>query len=74
MINIGKILIVVGIFSIICGLIIILVGNKLTWFGNTPFDFKYEGDNTRVYAPMGSMLLLSIVVSFFVNLILRFFK
>ena len=74
MINIGKILVLIGIFSIVCGLIIILFGNKLSWFGNTPFDFKYEGDNTRVYAPIGSMLVLSIVISVIANFILRFFK
>jgi hypothetical protein len=72
--NIGKILVLIGLFSIVCGLIIILFGNKLTWFGNTPFDFKYEGKNTRVYAPIGSMLLLSIFVSLITNFILRFFK
>jgi len=72
--NIGKILVVIGFFSIVCGLIIILFGNKLTWFGNTPFDFQYESKNTRVYAPIGSMLFLSIVISLIVNFILRFFK
>ena len=71
MINIGKILVLIGIFSIVCGLVIILLGNK---FGNIPFDFKYEGDNTRVYAPIGSMLVLSIVISVIANFILRFFK
>ena len=74
MVNIGKILVVVGLFSVVCGLIIILFGNKLSWFGNTPFDFKYEGDNSRVYAPIGSMLLLSLVFSVIANFILRFFK
>lgn len=74
MMNTGKILVVVGLFSIVCGLIIIFFGNKLTWLGNTPFDFKYEGKNTRVYAPIGSMLLLSIIISVIANFIFRFFK
>ena len=74
MINTGKILVVIGIFIIVLGLIIILFGNKLMWFGNTPFDFKYESKNTKVYAPIGSMLFLSILLSLIVNFILRFFK
>ena len=74
MVNIGKILVVVGLFSVVCGLIIILFGNKLSWFGITLFDFKYESDNTKIYAPIGSMLFLSIAMSLIFNFILRFFK
>ena len=74
MVNIGKILVVVCLFSVVCGLIIILFGNKLSWFGNTLFDFKYESDNTKIYAPIGSMLFLSIAMSLIFNFILRFFK
>mgnify|MGYP002525228834 FL=1 len=74
MVNIGKILVVVGLFSVVCGLIIILFGNKLSWFGNTLFDFKYESDKTKIYAPIGSMLFLSIAISLIFNFILRFFK
>ena len=74
MVNIGKILIIIGLFILLFGVLIILMGNKINWFGNTPFDFKYEGENTRFYAPIGSMLLISIVVSLIANFILRFFK
>ena len=42
---------------------ILVFSRKLTWFGQLPGDIRYEGRRTRVYAPLGSMLLLSLVLS-----------
>jgi hypothetical protein len=54
------------------GLIIVGIAYKyglLDWFGNLPLDFKSEGENFSFYAPIGSMLLISLVLS----LLMRFF-
>ena len=71
--NIGKILMLLGLGLAALGLIIWLLGNKLNWFGNLPGDFRYEGKNVRIYAPFLSMLLLSLLISFVLWLIRRFF-
>jgi di/tricarboxylate transporter len=42
----------------------------LDWFGNLPLDFKAEGENYSFYAPIGSMLLISLVLS----LLFRLFR
>lgn len=50
------------------GLVIILIGllmlaGGLSWFGRLPGDIRYEGDNSRVYIPITSMILVSVVLS-----------
>jgi Protein of unknown function (DUF2905) len=49
------------IFLLVVGLLIF--SRKFSWFGRLPGDLQYEGRRTRVYAPLGSMLLLSLALS-----------
>ena len=72
--NMGKFLIILGLLITCTGLIITLLGNRLDWFGNTPLDYKYEGKRTQFYVPIGSMLLVSVILSLVLNFILRLFK
>lgn len=60
----GKYLIIIGIIVVVVGLILFFLGNKLSWFGNLPGDIKVKRDNFVFYAPIASMILLSIVLSF----------
>jgi hypothetical protein len=39
-----------------------------------PGDLVYKGDNVRVYVPIGTMIVLSILLTLVLNLILRFFR
>lgn len=45
----------------------------LGFFGRLPGDFRYEGEQTRIYFPFVSMLLLSVVLSLLLALARRFF-
>ena len=56
------------------GLVIYLFGDKLSWFGNLFGDFKYESKSMKIYAPVTSMLLISILLSFFINILIKLFK
>lgn len=38
------------------------LGDKMTWFGNLPGDIHYKKDKFQIYAPLASMLLLSLVL------------
>ena len=60
----GKYIILFGIILIVVGLILFLLGNKLQWFGNLPGDIKIKRDNFVFYAPVVSMVLLSLFLSF----------
>ena len=72
--NISKILIILGILLLTTGIFLNVISSKLSWFGNLPLDFKYEGRNTKVYAPFGSMIMVSLILSFIFNLFQKLFK
>jgi len=41
----------------------LVFSRKPSWFGRLPGDVRYERRRTRVYAPLTSMLLLSLALS-----------
>ncbi len=57
-----------ALLVIVAGLVIIAIGlvmfaGGLSWFGRLPGDIRYEGENSRIYIPITSMILISIVLS-----------
>ncbi|MDK2979029.1 MAG: hypothetical protein PWP52_1743 [Bacteroidales bacterium] len=67
--QIGKIIIVIGIFLIILGIIFYVFSDNLQWFGNLPGDIKIKKEHFTFYAPITSMILISIIISFILWLI-----
>jgi hypothetical protein len=65
----GLILVAIGVVLAIVGLLA-WVG-ALSWFGRLPGDIRIERPNARFYAPITSMLLISIVLSAVVALVRR---
>ncbi len=68
----------IGLFVVLGGLFVVLLGlliytGVLNWFGRLPGDIRYESDNVRVYVPIVSMLLVSLVLSLLFYLLRRFF-
>ena len=72
--QIGKVLIISGIVMLTMGCFLVFFSDKIKWFGNLPLDFSYKRDSTRFYAPIGSMILLSAILSTVANIFYRFFK
>jgi hypothetical protein len=66
----GLLVIVLGVAVIIVGLLI--YAGALSWFGRLPGDIRYEGANTRVYVPITSMIVVSLVLSLVMYLLRRF--
>jgi hypothetical protein len=70
----GKFLVIIGIIIIIIGLAL-WWGNKVpwfNWFGNLPGDIKIEKENFKLYFPITTMILLSVVLTIIVWLIRKF--
>ena len=67
--QIGKILIFIGVFLIILGFVFYLLSDKLQWFGNLPGDIKIKKEQFTFYAPITSMILISLVISFIIWII-----
>ena len=57
----GNVLIYLGIGLIVAG--VAYKYGLLDWFGNLPGDIRYKGENTFVFIPITSMLLVSAVAS-----------
>ena len=72
--QLGKYIIIIGFIVIAGGLIIYFAGDKFNWFGNLPGDIKVKKQNFSFYAPITSMILLSILISFIFWLIGKFMK
>jgi len=73
--SVPKLLIVLGVFLVFMGLAAAVLQRypwTYSWFGKLPGDISYEGKGTFVYAPLGSMLLISAVVSLVAYLYQRF--
>jgi hypothetical protein len=69
--SIGLVIAAFGALAIVAGLLI--ASGALGWFGRLPGDIRVETNNTRVYVPITSMLIVSAAVSVAVALIRRLF-
>lgn len=52
---------VIGTLALIAGALVFL--GLFDWFGRLPGDIRIEGERTRIYFPITSMILISIVLS-----------
>jgi hypothetical protein len=66
----GLMLVLAGLGLVILGLLV--YSGALSWFGRLPGDLRWEGEHTRVYFPLASMLLLSVLLSLLAFLVRRF--
>lgn len=68
--SLGLLIVAAGVVAVVVGLLVMSGG--LSWFGRLPGDLRFEGENTRVYVPLASGLLLSVVLSLLLYLFRRF--
>jgi DUF2905 family protein len=67
----GLLFVVLGVGAVVVGLLI--WAGWLSWFGRLPGDIRIERENLRVYFPITSMILVSVVLSLLLNLLRRLF-
>ncbi|HOJ40017.1 MAG TPA: DUF2905 domain-containing protein [bacterium] len=67
----GRWLITVGVVLIVLGIIFNLTPWLVTWFGKLPGDIRIENERVRVYIPLTSMILLSLLLTLLLNLLKR---
>jgi hypothetical protein len=77
--SMGKMLIFLGASIAALGLLVILAqksgGNGwFGWFGNLPLDIRIEKENFRLYFPLGSSVVLSIILSLVIGFINKLFR
>ncbi|MCW2947011.1 MAG: hypothetical protein JWR24_3728 [Actinoallomurus sp.] len=61
------------------GVVLLIVGlmawsGWLSWFGRLPGDIRIEGERTRIFIPITSMLIVSAVLNLLLYLLLYLFR
>lgn len=67
----AKALIGIGLTILALGLLLHFAPGALGWFGRLPGDINIERGNTRIYFPLTSMIIVSIVLTVIVNIFFR---
>lgn len=67
----------IGLLIVAAGVVLVVVGllawaGALSWFGRLPGDIRIERPNARFYAPITSMIVISVVLSAVAALVRRF--
>jgi hypothetical protein len=71
--TLGRGLLYLGLGLALVGGLVLLLG-RVVDLGNLPGDLVYEGQNVRVYVPIATMIVLSVVLTLLLNLVLRLFR
>lgn len=74
MTDIGKILVAFGVLMVLLGVILLVAGNlsgKVPWIGRLPGDIHIERGNWTFYFPLGTSILISIILTLVLWLIGR---
>ncbi|WP_105104304.1 DUF2905 domain-containing protein [Microbulbifer pacificus] len=66
-----KWLIVLGCVLVLIGVLLHFFPNLFSWFGRLPGDIRIESERSRVYFPIVSMIIISVVLSLILSLFRR---
>lgn len=64
----GRLLIMIGGFLMVLGLLINYAPGLISWFGNLPGDIKIVDERRSIFIPITSMIVISLVLSILINL------
>ncbi len=70
--DIGRWLVGIGLLLAVIGVLILLAGRIGMPIGRLPGDFSFKGKNVSFYFPLGTSILISVVLSLLLYLISRF--
>ncbi|ABY33561.1 MAG TPA: DUF2905 domain-containing protein [Chloroflexus aurantiacus] len=73
MTELGRWLIGAGVILVVIGLVVLAAG-RLPWLGRLPGDILIERDNLTIFIPLGTMLVVSLILTVIANLIARWWR
>jgi hypothetical protein len=65
--GIGRLLIVGGVILAVVGVVIVLAPN-IPFLGRLPGDIRIDNGNVKVFIPLGTMLVISLILTVILNL------
>ena len=72
MVHIGKLLLGLGLLLIVIGAVLVLAARFGLPLGRLPGDLSYRGKNVTVFIPLGTSILISVLLSILLYLVSRF--
>ncbi|MFW8602156.1 DUF2905 domain-containing protein [Desulfobacterota bacterium M19] len=67
----GRWLIIFGLILIITGGVLSFAPWLINWFGRLPGDIRWESRHCKIFIPVSSMIVVSIVLTVLINLFKR---
>ena len=68
---IAKVLMLAGLGLLIAGALLHQLPGAFSWFGKLPGDINIQKEHSKVFIPITSMLIVSLVGSWLLNLLRR---
>lgn len=68
----GKYIVLLGLSIALVGVAVYFLHDKLHWIGRLPGDIRIEGENSKFYFPITTMILFSVVLNMIISLIRKF--
>ncbi len=64
-------IIITGLVLVVVGVILHFAPWLLKWFGRLPGDIRIETDRYRIFIPIVSMILISLILTLLINILRR---
>ena len=64
----GRLIIFLGIILIVVGLILQYAPWLVSWFGRLPGDIRIDNEKTKVFIPITSMIIVSLILTIVINI------
>ncbi len=74
MVDLGKALVGIGLLLALAGALLVLAGRVGLPLGRLPGDLAFRGKHVSVFLPLGTSLLISVVLSVVFYLLARFHR
>jgi hypothetical protein len=74
MTDLGKVLVAVGLVIALIGALIIVAGRTGLPLGRLPGDIAYRGKSFSIFIPLGTSILLSVILSVILYILSRFHR
>lgn len=68
--DLGLLIIALGVVTLLIGALVMF--GAFHWFGRLPGDIRIESGGTRIYIPITTMILLSVLLSLLAAILRRF--
>ena len=74
MTDFARLLIIIGLAIAFAGVLLLIAIRFFPWLGNLPGDVRIETERFKVYVPLATMILVSLLATILLNIVIRIFR